>query len=193
MFNSHMNNNYYLNINNFFLTERSKLRVWDLQQQSTWTTSQTADKQWVESFYLGRPGSRSPGKTRFEPVIHHGSVWGRRVQRLLPALLEDGQDPPDAPLQTHLLWPVLRDHVTGQERPADRGLPLVSQSDVHWPWPQLAGSTVGQQQALGPDTRGCGQRGWGGRGGRTEAGSWGREDRGQTTSFATSGRVSLSL
>lgn len=78
------------------------------------------------------------------------------MQRLPLSLLAHGQDPPGAPLQAHLLPAVPGDHVTGQGRAAHRGLPFVSQGDLHRTRPQPARSTVGQQHAVGADTRGGG-------------------------------------
>lgn len=96
------------------------------------------------------PDPRPPAASG--PQLGHGSVRGRRVQRLPLALLAVGQDPPGAPLQTHLLRPVPGDHVAGQERAAHCGLPFVSPSDLRGPRPQSAGSPVGEQQAVGADT-----------------------------------------
>lgn len=78
------------------------------------------------------------------------------MQRLPAALLPDRQDPPGAPLQTHLLRPVPGDHLAGRGWAAHHGLPIVSTGDLHRPRPQLARSSVGRQQAVGADTRGRG-------------------------------------
>lgn len=82
---------------------------------------------------------------------------------MLPALLADGQDPQVAPLQTHLLCPLPGDYVPGQEWPTHSMLPLVPPGDLCGTGPQLAGSTMGQQQVVGSDPRD--HRRGGGRGG----------------------------
>ena len=99
------------------------------------------------------------------------------MQRLPLSLLSDGEDPPVAPLQAHLLRAVPGDHVAGHELAAHRELPAVSPGDLRRKRPQPAGSPVGQQPAVGADTGGGGGGGGGGRGGWwTERRSCGGED-----------------